>query len=77
MKKSWPTLLDGTTHLRLAACTWRGERRRRDWMAPLLYPRRERRREKPMVVGWRPLELFVVCFSSVSLSLFIWSVGKK
>ena len=24
MKKSWPTLLDGTTHLRLAACTWGG-----------------------------------------------------
>ena len=44
----------------LAACTWHmGERRRRDWMAPLLYPRRERR-EKPMGVGWRQLELVVV-----------------
>ena len=37
-----------------------GERRRRDWMAPLLYPWRERR-EKPMGVGWRRLELVVVC----------------
>ena len=38
-----------------------GERRRRDWMVPLLHPRRERR-DKPMGVGWRRLELVVVCW---------------
>jgi hypothetical protein len=38
-----------------------GEWRRHDWMVPLLHPRRERR-EKPMGVRWRWLELVVVCW---------------